>query len=186
MFKKLVSIQFSINWLRWIIYAAFLLIGAYVLLPKWRNSLVYVTAVLGGIGILISAFNEIEARYEAIRHSTVHRALDFVRDWNAPAFYNAKNAGREVLRHFRTNGCADDEYLTTRLQSLLDILNFFEMMSLAIQINQADDLTAKRFFRGIVVEHWQVAEQWIKRRRAEKNNPRLFIELESLAKQWSA
>ena len=52
MFEKLVEVKFSVNWLRGIIYAAFLMVIAYVVIPAWHDPLVFVAAVLGGIGVL--------------------------------------------------------------------------------------------------------------------------------------
>ncbi|HVA82054.1 MAG TPA: hypothetical protein VNF29_14090, partial [Candidatus Binataceae bacterium] len=130
MFEKIVELKFSINWLRWIIYAAFAMVIVYVLAPKWHDPLVFVAAVLGGIGVLISAMNEIDSRREQIAAERAHRALQFIYDWNHPAFYHAKNKGREVLKHFEANGHAEHDYVAERLQNLMDILNFFEAMSL--------------------------------------------------------
>ena len=90
MFQKLIEIKFSINWLRWIIYAALLMVVAYVFVPKWHDPLVFVAAVLGGIGVLISAINEIDARREEIGGQRAHRALQIINDWNHPTFYHAK------------------------------------------------------------------------------------------------
>ena len=100
MFKQIVQLKFSINWLRWIIYAALLLIVAYIIFPRWHDVLVFIAAVLGGIGVLISAMNEIDARREEINHGQARTALRFIADWNSPNFYHAKNKGREMLDHF--------------------------------------------------------------------------------------
>jgi hypothetical protein len=186
-------LKFSINWLRWIIYAAFLMIIAYIFVPaRWREVLVFLAAVLGGVGVLISAMNEIDTRHEEnktrreqIDHERARGALDFVSGWNSPEFYHAKNKGREVIEHFEKKGYEDDPVIDERLQNLLDVLNFFEEMSIAIQLGHVDDTVAKRFFRSIAIHYWQTAEPWIKKRRIAKGNPRLGCEFEALAKSWS-
>jgi Domain of unknown function (DUF4760) len=192
MFKQIIELKFSINWLRWIIYAAFLMIIAYIFLPGWREVLVFLAAVLGGIGVLISAMNEIDARHEEIgtrreqiEHERARGALQFVSDWNAPEFYHAKNKGREVLEYFEKNGHADCDFIKERQQNLMDVLNFFEEMSIAIQLGHVDDIVAKRVFRSIAIRYWQMTEPWIKNRRAAKGNPRLVCEFETLIKNWS-
>jgi Domain of unknown function (DUF4760) len=58
-------------------------------------------------------------------------------------------------------------------------------MSIAIQLDHADGEIAKRFFEAITLEYWQTSKPWIERRRAEKHNPRLFNELQTLAEMWS-
>jgi hypothetical protein len=185
MFKQIVQLKFSINWLRWIIYAAFLMIIAYTIFPRSRDALVFIAAVLGGIGVLISAMNEIDARREEIDHGRARTALRFVGTWNSPDFYHAKNKGRELLDHFEKNGPGDSAFLTERLQNLMDVLNFFEELSIAIQLGHADDAVAKRFFKSIIIHYWQVTEPWIKKRRAAKSNPRLLCEFQTLAEGWS-
>jgi hypothetical protein len=184
MFEKILELKFSINWLRWIIYSAILLVVAYIVFPKWHDPLVYAAAVLGGIGVLISAMNDIEVRREQIEADRVHHALQFQAEWINPNFYHAKSKSREVLQHIEKNGHANHEYITERLQNMMDVLNYFETMSIAIDIGHADEKIVKRFFRGMVVEYWQVAEPWIKNRRAEKKNPRLLCEFEKLASRW--
>ncbi|MGB8413557.1 MAG: DUF4760 domain-containing protein [Candidatus Binatus sp.] len=185
MFEKLVQVKFSINSLRWIIYAAFLMVVVYVLVPRWHDPLIFIAAVLAGVGVLISAMNEIDARREEIQADRAHRALQYIHDWNSPVFYHAKSKGREVLQHFETSGHTDDEFVKERLQNLMDVVNFFESMSLAIQLGHVDGEIAKRFFRGMVIEYWQTAKPWIESRRAGKHNPRLLIEFEWLARTWS-
>jgi hypothetical protein len=185
MFKKIIEFRFSINLLRWIIYSALLMIVAYVLVPKWHDPLVFIAAVLAGVGVLISAMNEIDSRREQIQAERAHRALQYIHDWNHPTFYHAKSKGREVLQHFEKLGHGEHDYVTERIQNLMDILNFFESMSLAIQLGHVDGEIAKRFFRGIALEYWQTAKPWIDTRRAGKHNPRLLIEFENLSKLWT-
>jgi len=185
MFDRILELKFSINWLRWIIYAALLLIVAYGVFPKSHDVLVFVAAVLGGIGVLISAMNEIDTRREEIGDGRARGALRFISDWNSPDFYHAKNKGRELLDHFEKNGFDNCQFVEERLQNLMDVLNFFEQMSIAIELGHADNAIARRFFKSIALHYWQITKPWIEKRRATKNNPRLICEFETLAKNWS-
>jgi Domain of unknown function (DUF4760) len=185
MFQQIFHVKFSINWLRWIIYSAFLMVILYLAFPKWHDPLVFIAAILGGIGVLISAMNDIDARREEISQGRAREALRFISDWNSPEFYHAKNKGREVLAHFEQNGHGTHPFVEERLQNLMDVLNFFEEMSIAIQLDHVDDAVARRFFRSITINYWQMTEPWIKNRRAGKQNTRLLIEFEELAKRWS-
>jgi hypothetical protein len=49
------TVELSINWLRLIILLGLLSIALYILVPRAQTDLGYVIAVLGGIGILITA-----------------------------------------------------------------------------------------------------------------------------------
>lgn len=71
--------------------------------------------------------------------------------------------------------------------NLLDLLNLFEVLAIAIKMNLADEEICKMFFRTIVGRYWHLGEGYIRKRRAERENSRLFQEMEWLAnrKGWS-
>ena len=185
MFQTILQLKFSVNWLRWIIYSAVLLVIAYIVFPRWHDPLVYIAAILGGIGVMISAMNDIDVRKEQLEADRVCRAMQFLTDWIHPNYYHAKSKAREVLQHIEKNGPGPHDYITERLQNMIDVLNYFETMSIAIQIGHADEEIAKRFFREMIVDYWQISEPWIKNRRGEKKNPRLLLEFQKLAAKWS-
>jgi Domain of unknown function (DUF4760) len=194
--KLTLNVQLSIDWLRLIILLGLLSIVAYVLLPNSQSDLGYAVAVLGGIGILITAINDIEVRKEALQQNKealqqnkLKAALDFVHEWNNPLFFHAKSNGRETLRKFKEKGETDQEFLKAKpdhLGNLIDIMNFLELLSVSIQMGESDEPAIKRFFRGILIEYWQHAEHWVRGRRAEKTNPRLFCEAEWLYDRWKS
>jgi hypothetical protein len=132
---------------------------------------------------------DIEVGREAIHQSKLKAALGFVHEWNHPLFFHAKNNGRETLRRFKEKGETDHEFLKANPQhlgNLIDIMNFVELLSVSIQMGEADEPAVKRFFRGILIEYWQHAEPRVRSRRAEKANPRLFCEAEWLYNRWKS
>jgi hypothetical protein len=64
-------------------------------------------------------------------------------------------------------------------------MNFYEVLSVAIQNDMTEEEVAKRLFRSLVNECWHSAEAFVKKRRAERNNSRLLAELEWLFKRWN-
>jgi uncharacterized protein DUF4760 len=199
--SKTISLKIPVNWLWGIAGFAVALIAAFIFIPeptKWRPVLVFAAAVVAGAAGLITAINNIDQRAalsdkaeEAAQQQRVGATLDLFYRWNAPEFAACKNTGREIRDYFRANPKVDDQlaYLKSdlvRLHNLLDILNTFEALNIAIDKRVADEPTAKLFFRAIVVEYWHQADDVIRKIRAEHNNARLYKEFESLYNRWKA
>ena len=76
-----------------------------------------------------------------------------------------------------------------RLQAIIEVetgesVNHLEALAIGVQKELVDDETAKRFFRSVVTLYWSRTEPFIKTRRAERDNARLFKELETLYTKW--
>jgi len=162
------------------------MIGGFVFGPDtWHPYLVYAAAALAGGGGLMGVANAMDARTAAGTREKRLTAMAFARDWNNPHFFHAKTNGRQILEYFKKNGHIDDQkkYIASvpALESNLnDVLNFFEALAVAIALELAEDETAKRFFRSIASQYWNAAEAFIRNKRAERNNARLYQELEWL------
>jgi hypothetical protein len=57
-------------------------------------------------------------------------------------------------------------------------------MHVAIANGIADEPMLKQFFRSIAVEYWHATEGYVKKRRVERGNTRLYCEFEKLYNQW--
>ena len=188
--KKKVKLEFSINWLIGIFLVAAVLIGMYVLGPQnWRPSLVFSAAVLAGAATLTNAANGVEARASQARSARVVAALAYIDRWNAPQFYHCKKNGRAVLDTFKKTPRVEDQiaYLDGNAEyhaNLVDLLNQFESLSIAITKEVVDEETARQFFRSIVGTYWHTTEGYIRKRRADRDNARLFREFEALHERW--
>jgi len=189
--SRKLKLEFSVNWLVCIIILAVGLITAYILCPAWNDQLKFSAAVIAGAAAMIAAANALDARQAGVDQAKKSTSLDFVHRWNDPLFFHAKKNGREIILHLKTLRTPADQkaYLEedpTRLANILDVLNFFEAMGVAIQTDIADEETARRFFRSVAVEYWHSTADFIQARRADKQNMRLGQELEWLFKQWKS
>lgn len=188
--SRKITLQFSVNWLVGICLVALGLILAFILGPEsWRPTLIFTAAVLGGAGALIAAVNALDSRIAQVQQATMAVSLDFINRWNDPQFFHAKKNGREVVTELRQRQTPDEQikYLqevSIRYSNLLEVLNVFEGLSGAIQMGIADEETAKRFFRSIVLEYWHVTEGFIKQRRTERQNVRMLRDFEWLSNRW--
>lgn len=185
-----VSLNITISW-TWItiIGAGFLIILYAQADEDHRPLYIFIATVLGASCALLSALSTVIQRQEMIKQSKIQVAFDFINRWNNPQFYHARKEGRAALTTIRQLPTTEAQrsWLDDgeKWSNLIDILNFFESLGIAIRRESADTETAKQFFRHIITGYWQVFEKVIKERRAERSNPRLFIELEWLFNEWS-
>ena len=196
-FNRKINVQIPVNWLFVIFGVVCLLISAFLFGPeRWRPQLVYCAAVLAAGSALANAANALDSRSaqrdssdKAAKHARVVAAMEYIDKWNAPAFYYCKKNGRAVLAKFKTMPRVEEQlaYLDEdpeRRANLTDILNFIEALSLAVTNEVVDEPIVKRFYQSLVVENWHNADDYIKKRRAERNNARLYREFEVLYERW--
>jgi outer membrane receptor for monomeric catechols len=173
-----------------------LIVGFYFANQAWRPVLVFGAAVIAGAAGLTTAINNVDQRAaanakaeEQAKAAKVAAAFDWFHRWNDPRFFYCKKSSREVTDHFKTVTVVEEQvaYLKAdlaRYANLIDMLNTFEGLAVAVEEGVVDETTARRFFRGIVVEYWHQMEGLIKKNRAEANNPRLWKEFETLYRRW--
>lgn len=185
-----ITLQFSVNWLASIMVLAVVLVLLFIFGPAtWRPILIFTAPVLGGAGALIVAFNAVESRTAQVQQAKKAAALEFNLRWLDPALFHAKKNGRQIVKYFKDHPHVEEQkrYLDAEpvlLANLLDVLNIFEAMSIAVQMEMADEEILKRAFRSLVVEYWHVTGDFVKGRRAERQNARLFQDLEWLFNRW--
>lgn len=187
--KKEITLKFSMNWLILIPVIGLGLVVAFIWLEQHRPILIFTTAVLAGTAALLAAVNAVDARRSKTAQSRKVAALEYIHRWTDPTFHHAKKNGREMMREFATKKTDEEKrvYLegdATKLGNLIDVLNVFESMSVALQEEIIDELVIKRFFRSMVLQYWHCSEQFIKTRRSERSNSRIFCELEYLFNRW--
>jgi Domain of unknown function (DUF4760) len=66
----------------------------------------------------------------------------------------------------------------------LSLLNFFEEMATEIKCGLADEAMLRDFFRGVVVTYHGKLRRVVAARRTDRNNPRIYTSLETLANKW--
>ena len=188
--SRRITLQFSVNWLVGIWAVALILIGAFIFgYDAWRPTLIFTAVVLGGTGAVIAAANALDSRAPRVQQAKIAVSLDLIYRWNDPNFLDAKKKGRDFLGGLGKQVAVEEQnkYIQEEqilLGNLLEVLNFFEVLSAAIQAGIADEEFAKRFFSHIVSRWWYASEAYIKLRRAERQNLQIFEELEWLFKKW--
>jgi hypothetical protein len=69
---------------------------------------------------------------------------------------------------------------------VVDVLNFFEEMSLAMNEGLADEDTVRKFFRDMLEIYYGLFDEWIRGLRADpiRPRPRVYVQLEEVARRW--
>ncbi|HEU4564223.1 MAG TPA: hypothetical protein VFS05_06235, partial [Gemmatimonadaceae bacterium] len=101
-------------WLLLIFAIAVALIAAFIWGPPTsRPMLVFAAAVLAAAAGLANAANSLDTRSSQAAQARIGVALAFIDEWNAPALYQCKKCGRDVISFFEKDHRieAQDAYL---------------------------------------------------------------------------
>ncbi len=189
--RKKITLTFSVNWLIAISLIGVTLVIAYALSPEaTRKVLVFAASVIAGIAGLFAAANAIDARLAAVDLGRKAAALTFFERWNDPKSYHRKIGARKGLKAIEnlnqnSEFTAYEEKNPDDYQNILDLLNFFEELAVAIRLGLADEEVVKRGFRGPITRTWHRTKKFVESRRSERNNARIWQELEWLSQRWA-
>ncbi len=172
-----------------ILLAVLVLVLWFVRVPANRPVIVFIASIVGAAALLINTLNTISMREAQDVRSRVAESFSLIRMWNDPNFSQTKShcfsiprriehmAAEEQMRIIRENQETE--------QAVVEVLNFCEMIGLASHEEFVDEETLKLYFRAIVTRLWTAFSQYIERRRAEVQNPRLYVELQKVHERWS-
>lgn len=191
--RQTITLEFRVNWILLIALASVVLVVAHLYVPEeFKDWLIFTASVVGGAGALIAAVTAIDARGDQLRQDKADAAFTFIHLWLNPQFFYVKTNGRELLKNIKELKTEKEQldYLNSvdqaKYSNLLDVLNFFEALAVGVRADHVDEDTAKNFFRSMLIEYWNGAEGFIKRRRAERMNARLSCHMEWLHDRWKS
>jgi hypothetical protein len=75
--------------------------------------------------------------------------------------------------------------LTSQETNVIHFLNFLEEVAIAMEKAGADPDILREAFRGIVLTAWSKLQAWAIEQRRKRNAPRLWTNVEDLAKKWN-
>lgn len=158
---------------------------------KVPDMVLFVTAAAAGAGTILGAFYtarglELTAAALArdeIRHQTA-LAFQFTSRWNEPAMFHVRDAMRELLGGDH-NSAEFAAHLTAEETNVIHFLNFLEELSIAIEKAGADSNVLHEAFRGITLTAWSKLQAWVVEQRRQRNNQRIWVNLENLARRWN-
>ena len=125
-------------------------------------------AIASGAGIVYTVLLTVQSK----RASSAAR---FAERWNDVNFTERRAAVGQVIRNEKSITQIDTRQITT-------VLNFFEEMSISIQMGEAQEAMLRKFFRGPVIQSAAVFKPWIEER--QKQQPTVFREYLKLVERW--
>lgn len=151
-----------------------------------------VTLIGTTLGVLVAATT---AEYVArnVRHNTeatlLNRTMSYIERWNSPSFdkqdiirlmreVKEKTSSKEEKEN-KISSALKDELL---LAKLVDIFNFLEEMSLAVEKKAVYEDILRDFFRSISKDYYCNFEHWLDER--AKKNPLVYKRFRDLHKRW--
>jgi uncharacterized membrane protein len=166
--------------------------------PEWHPTMEFLSLGFVMIATVLSAYYigqelqiTINQRAEALRSERISRSFVYIDAWDHPYLSKTKQIVRDLIKSMHS-GKNDAQWIIDEIEkekdkesSVWDILNFFEGFSLAINQGIADDETLRRCFRGTLIDNYLTFEGLIKQKRAVRNRPQLYAELEVVAKAWN-
>lgn len=69
-------------------------------------------------------------------------------------------------------------------KNIRSTLNDYELIAIGISKDIIDEDVYKTWFRGSLLKDWTAAAPFVRQIRASENNPKIYIELETLAVRW--
>ena len=164
--------------------------------PKWRDELTFFgTGFAMAAGVLAAYYIgrtlqiTVVQREESLKAVRIEKAFSYIQRWNAAPFLE-RQQWRVVLDkiHGMTPAQVADLFNKDRADRavVVDVLNFFEEVALAVNEGLADEETLLKFFRDMLEGYYHQSAEWINRLRTDDTRPRpkVYIEFETLIKRW--
>jgi hypothetical protein len=188
--SRILTIRIPFNWVLSIAAIAVVLITCYVFVGSWRPPLRFIATILAGVGALLTAANALDLRRSSLEQSKKSSALDLSLRYDAPELAHARHAFREIVTHLRDLKSQDEKLAflkadRSRLDTLLDALNFFETISVAVKNGMADEEMLRTWFDGLLIQSWFASKETVYRLRDLWQRPGLLAEVEWLFDRWS-
>jgi Domain of unknown function (DUF4760) len=130
----------------------------------------------------------VNQRDEGLNADKVNKAFSFIQRWNTAPLEERKQWWK-LLQSMRSKTSPEIDDLLKEGENrtmVVEVLNFLEEMSLAINEGLADEATLIKFFRTILEGYYSLLADWINKQRTDRTHarPRVFVQFEEVAKRW--
>lgn len=180
-----------------------LLTAAFWFLPEqYRGTVIFFGASLAAAGQIAAAFYAartlqhsltVESRRLDVEEKDAKRELEdaaygYAARWTDASMFHIRKDSQDIIEMGMKELAGCTKYIeedVNRKANIRNLLNFIEELAVAVHTERADEAVAKRLFCGIVLNIWNVCEEWAKIQRAARARPQLWIETEKLHQVWS-
>ena len=167
------------------------LVLAFAFLPSHRALVIFLSASTGGAATVTSAYYAAKAlaattiqNAEAIKTRKLLAAFEYIQRWNAPPFSETRKHFRALLAQVR--GKSGEELWNVlsndheKRSVVLDVLNHFEELGLAVKKGILAEEVAKDYFELIVTDYFSVFHGWVEQLRTHHTYRGAYAQLEWL------
>ena len=164
--------------------------------PTWRDELTFFgTAFAMAAGVLAAYYIgrtlqiTVVQREESLTAARIEKAFSYIHRWNAAPFHD-RQQWRSLLDKIHGMSPVEIAQLFQNDRAdravVVDVLNFFEEVALAVNEGLADEDTLLKFFKDMLEGYYHQAAEWINRLRADGTRPRpkVYLQFEILIKRW--
>jgi hypothetical protein len=127
-------------------------------------------------------------RDQGLTAEKVDKAFSFIHRWNTAPLHERKQWWA-LLEQLRSRSGPELDQMLGVIENrtmVVEVLNYFEEMCLAVNEGLADEATLMKFFRSMVENYYSLLADWINKQRTDRvrPRPRAFVQFELVAKKW--
>lgn len=128
-------------------------------------------------------------RDEGLNSEKINKAFSFIHRWNTAPLEERKQWWA-LLEQLRSGKSGEEVYqilsVIENRTMVVEVLNYFEEMCLAVNEGLADEATLMKFFRSMLENYYSLLSDWINRQRTDRTRPRprVYVQFELVAKKW--
>jgi AcrR family transcriptional regulator len=163
--------------------------------PQWQETMKFCLEASTVAAGLLTAFyvgkelrETVRQRAKALGDKKIDRSFEFIRRWNDPAFEHTKHEFRSIVESGKVHDTAQVEEIlgedTPKRTNVVEVLNFFEEIAQAANMQLADDEALKRYFEEALTYYYSTLGPWMQRYRATRSRPMMWVEIQSMLSRW--
>lgn len=169
--------------------------AAYWFYPKMHDILAFFGSAFAMAAGVVAAYYigktlqiTVTQRDEGLTSLKVNKAFSYIQRWNT-APLDERKQWWALLEQLRSKSAPDILEMLNDIERrtiVVEVLNFFEEMCLAINEGLADEPTLRKFFRSMMDTYYSLLYEWINKVRTDRARPRprVFVQFEAVAKRW--
>lgn len=148
------------------------------------------------LAILISLAQSINQLMEAIKvgndNSKLDRTINYIARWNSNEISESRKNVLILMRKLKSVSGSDYHLILDSLDEEADIredltliLNFFEEMSIGVELGMLNEDLLRRFYKSIIFDFYIILSPYIETHRQALRNPNIFSSFTYLARKWN-
>lgn len=163
------------------------LVFSYMLMPKHAELVKFITAVVGGLAAIYSAFYLAEALRRQVEHSLLQSSFEIVKLTNNMDFVRYRAELEKDFDHASITPAEMYEKITNKQQfdiAVRALLSIFSRAAIAIRQGYADEKTLYMALDTILPSTFQALYPYVQELRKKRKDENIFRSAEMLATSW--